>query len=109
MQISKKPLSRRIFSKMLLLLFKLLSKKRTQKEFVNIINGVFSIKEQIMIIKRIALIYLLTKNISFHEISRILKVSPCTVSKFSILSREHNFLINFFIKLHKIRKAEKKK
>jgi hypothetical protein len=96
MQISKKPLSDRIFSKMYLLLFNLFTKKRNQKEFINIFNELFSIKEQIMIIKRIALMYLLTKNITVLEVSRILKVSPCTVSKFSILAKKSDYLINFF-------------
>lgn len=104
MQISKRVLPNEIYTKFYSLLFNLLGKRKTKQEFFDVISNIFSYKEQIMIIKRIAILYMLTKNISVIEISKILKVSKSTGSKYLKFYEENKELV---VQLKKISKRNK--
>ena len=96
MQVSKKPLPNEIYEKMFDVLYNLLGKKKSKKDFINIINDLLSYKEQIMIVKRIAILYLVTKEVGVMEISRILRVSKSTASKFLVMFKEDRYLAKHF-------------
>lgn len=87
-QISRRKLPEEIISKLFILFFEVVGKKNKQEEFTSVINDLFSTTERIMIVKRIAMIYLLLKNIDQRTIVDTLKVSPSTVSKFSFIAQE---------------------
>ncbi len=53
-----------------------------EERFIGIMNELLSLTEKIMIAKRIAIIYLLVKDIDYLVISDVLKVSSGTIAKF---------------------------
>ncbi|MFH1827232.1 MAG: hypothetical protein ABH812_02225 [bacterium] len=101
MQISKKRISNKVFSRMFLLFYEIFRNKISKQDFVNIINEIFSLKEQVMIIKRIAIYYLANRGIGVNEIAEKLGVSPGTSSKFTGLANGSKYLSDFFIKKQK--------
>ena len=92
-QISRFKLKEETLEKLYSLMFEVLGKK-SKKEFLLIMNDLVSPTEKIMIAKRIAVIYLLTKKIDQQIISRTVKVSLSTVSKFSLLTKLSNVIPN---------------
>lgn len=96
MQISKKTISNEVFSSLFLLLYEVIGKEKTRDEFIRIFNDIFSINEQVMIVKRVAIIYLAIKGVGVNEIAKNLKVSPATSSKFTSLGVESKYLLDFF-------------
>jgi len=95
-QISRRKLPEEILSKLFLLFFEIVGNKDDKNEFSIIINDLFSETEQIMIIKRLAIIYLLLKNIDQRAIADTIKVSPSTVSKFALIAQESKGIVPFF-------------
>jgi Trp operon repressor len=95
-QISKKKLPEEILSKLFRLFFEVVGNKDDKNEFSVIINDLFSKTEQIMIIKRLAIIYLLLKNIDQRTIADTIKVSPSTVCKFALIAQESKGIDPFF-------------
>lgn len=92
-QISRFKLKEETLEKLYSLMFEVLGKK-SKKEFLLIMNDLVSPAEKIMIAKRIAVIYLLTKKVDQQIISRTVKVSLSTVSKFSLLTKLSNVIPN---------------
>ncbi len=84
-RISRFKLRDDVLEKLFELFFEIVGKQDDRKEFNEIVNGVFSYNERIMFAKRIAIIYLLLKNIDFHNICMALNVSSATVAKFKLL------------------------
>lgn len=80
-QLSKQKLKPPILDKLFILLFDVLGKKRNQIEFNNLINGLFSPVEKVMIAKRVAILFLLVQEEEWNTIREILHVSLSTVSK----------------------------
>jgi Trp operon repressor len=103
-QISRNKLPDEIVAKLFLLFFETVGNKNNSKEFQIVINDLFSTTEQTMIIKRVAIIYLLLKGIEIRIIAETLKVSPATVCKFSLLTKKSDGIINY---LNKILKKQK--
>ena len=95
-QISRRELPEEILSKLFRLFFEIVGNKDDKNEFSIIINDLFSKTEQIMIIKRLAIIYLLLKNIDQRTIADTIKVSPSTVCKFSLIAQESKGIVPFF-------------
>lgn len=83
--LSKKYLEKEKLIKLYHLLFEVLSRSSNRDNFISIMNDILSPSEQEMIAKRIAIIYLLTKNTNFAAVAEYLKVSKSTVAKFSLL------------------------
>lgn len=98
MQISKKPISQDVLSKLFILFYEIFREQMTQKDFIEVINEIFSLKEQVMIIKRIAVFYLVTKDVGVNDIAEKLRISSATASKFAKLTDEGKFLSEFFKK-----------
>ena len=98
MQISKKPVSKEIFSKLFIIFYEVFKSSTSKKDFMELINEIFSLKEQVMIIKRIAVFYLVVKGIGVNDIADKLRVSSSTSSKFAKLTLENKYLFNFFNK-----------
>lgn len=69
--------------KIFTLFSKVVGERNDKKDFENIITDLISLPERIMIAKRLAIIYLLQKNIEVCNICKVLKVSKSTVYKFS--------------------------
>lgn len=84
-RISKYKLRSEVLDKLFGLFFEIIGNQDDKNEFNEIINGIFSYNERIMFAKRIAIIYLLLKNIDFHNICMALNVSSATVAKFKLL------------------------
>ena len=98
--VSRRHLSEEILVKVYELFFKIITKSRSKQSFLNIINDFFSPKEKILFAKRIAIIYLLIKEIDQRNIAKILKVSTATVAKYaSVYYGKESYLIDIMIKM----------
>src|SRR3989339_1244116 len=89
-RVSKYKLRDDVLDKLFGLFFEIIGNQDDRKEFNEIINGIFSYNERIVFAKRIAIIYLLLKNIDFHNICMALNVSSATVAKFKLLIEDKN-------------------
>lgn len=67
------------------LMFEILNKADDKDDFLGIIKDILSPPEQLMVAKRIAIIYLLIKGVDHTSIAKYLKSSRATVAKFSLL------------------------
>lgn len=85
-----------ILGKLFDLFFEVVGKKADKDEFRKVIVDLLSPAERIMISKRIAIIYLLLKRIEYYNICKVLKVSPSTVAKFSILMEKSEGIVPTF-------------
>ncbi len=82
---SRFPLKENIVYKLNQLFFEVVSRSFGKEDFLEIIGDILSPTEQTMVSKRIAIIYLLIKDIKQSAISHRLKVSRATVAKFALL------------------------
>jgi len=92
-RISRYPVKEEVLEKLFELFFKTVGNKENSKDFYEVINDLLSPTERVMIAKRIAIIFLLIKNIEFQNICQVLKVSSSTVSKFSLLKEKESPII----------------
>lgn len=83
--ISKRPIDEKKLFKIYQLFFKIINKADDKEEFFQLIQDIFSPSEQIMIAKRIGIIYLLIKNVHKPAIAKYLKVSMATIDKYYYL------------------------
>lgn len=81
--ISRKILSKEKTSKIYRLFYEVSSFFQTRELFYKFIDELFTPKEKVIILKRVAIIYLLTKKMDQRSIARSLNLSIETVSKFS--------------------------
>lgn len=95
-RISKFKLSEEVLEKLFQLFFEVVGKNKNKEEFKNIIVDLLSPVERIMIAKRIAIVYLFLKGIDYFIICNVLKVSPGTVAKFSLLMEKSEGLVPAF-------------
>ena len=100
-QISNKKLDDYVSSKLSDLLFNLLGKKKSKKDFNIVVDSIFSLVEKTMILKRIGLIYLLLKGIKKYEIKNTLGVTINTLDKYSLVIEKNPSVYNNFIKIIK--------
>ena len=83
--LSKIPVDQKKLSKLYHLLFEIVNKVRDKDDFLGLIKDILSPSEQLMVAKRIAIIYLLMKGVDQSAIAEYLKTSRATVAKFSLL------------------------
>lgn len=69
---------------------KVVGERDDKKDFENVITDLISPPERIMIAKRLAIIYLIQKNIEVCNICTVLKVSKSTVYKFAYYVKNKN-------------------
>lgn len=86
-QISKYPISDKIYQRILEIFLKSLVKIETNDEAQQFIKDFLSPTEQIMLAKRLAIAFLLEQNYEFREISKILRVSLATVARVSLMRK----------------------
>ncbi len=86
--LSKKYIGEEKLKKVFKLLYEILEDSKDEKEFLETIEEIISPTEQIMIAKRIAIVYLLLKGVRPKDISDYLKVSKSTIAKFNLLFAE---------------------
>lgn len=70
------------------LLYKIIGTSRSEKEFQALFTEIFSKKEQILIAKRVVIMYLLIKEIPQRDIAHALRVSIATVTKYSTFLKD---------------------
>lgn len=83
--ISKRPVDEKKLFKLYGLFFEVINNAEDKDEFMELIRDILTPIEQIMIAKRIAIIYLLVKNVDQVVIADHIKVSRSTVSRFKLL------------------------
>ena len=95
-RISKFKVKGELLEKLGLLVFEIVGNSSNKSEFDLILTDLLSPTERIMIAKRIAIVYLILKNIDYRQISETLKVSQATISKFRLLMERSEGLIPAF-------------
>lgn len=104
--ISKRPIDEKKLFKLYELFFEVINNAEDKDEFMELIRDILTPIEQIMIAKRIAIIYLLVKNIDQIIIADHIKVSRSTVSRFKLLFHNKKTklitIIEAFLKSEKI-------
>lgn len=93
---SRFKLDENVLEKLFDLFFEVVGKKANKGEFRKVIVDLLSPAERIMLAKRIAIIYLLLKKIDYYNICKVLKVSPSTVAKFSLLMERSEGVVPTF-------------
>ncbi len=86
--LSRKPIDKTKLIKLYQLLFEITSSTHDKDEFIELVKDILSSSEQIMVAKRIAIIYLLMKGLDQTIIAEYLGVSRATVAKFCLLFAE---------------------
>ncbi len=80
-QLSKREVKPEVQLKMYKLLFEVVGKQKDNRHFTNVLNGILSPIEKLMIAKRVSVLFLLVKKVEWTIICDVLKVSPSTISK----------------------------
>lgn len=88
-QLSKRKVKPEAMSKMLNLLFDLLGKQRNKEAFNTIIDGLFSPVEKIMIAKRVAVLFLISREEEWSVIRDLVKVSLSSISKCQMILKNN--------------------
>lgn len=83
--LTKKYVDEKKLVKINQLMFEILNEAHDKDDFLGIIKDILSPPEQLMVAKRIAIIYLLLKGVDHSTIANYLKSSRATVAKFSLL------------------------
>lgn len=93
------------YEKVFAVFYEVIGKKKDKEEFNQIFKELLSLSERIMIVKRIAIIFLLMKNIDYRNICEVLQVSNGTVSKYRMLMENSQGIVhslNEFVKMENI-------
>ncbi len=78
-QVSKYLISDEVYERIFDIFVKAFLNLNTKKDITNFLNDFLTPTEQIMLAKRFAIAFLLTKGYSYREISEILRVSTSTI------------------------------
>lgn len=84
-QLSRRQVKPEVQLKIFKLVFDVIGKQKDSIHFTNVLNGIFSQVEKLMIAKRVATLFLLVKGIDWNTICDVLKVSPSSVSKCNMI------------------------
>lgn len=105
--LSKTHIPKEKLNRLYELLYYLVNRTHNKTEFLAIINEILSPSEQIMVSKRVAILYLLSKAVIASDIADCIKVSRATVAKFFLLFNGKESatitMINRLIKNEKIK------
>lgn len=83
-QVSKYPISNKIYERIVEIFFKSLTEIKTNEESKQFVRELLTPTEQIMLAKRLAIAFLLEKDYDFRAISKILRVSLTTVARVNL-------------------------
>ncbi|MFA6016625.1 MAG: Trp family transcriptional regulator [Patescibacteria group bacterium] len=92
------------YNKIFSIFYKVIGETESKAEFNHILIDLLTPAERIMLIKRIAIIYLLLKDIDYLTICKVLKVSNGTVSKYRLLMEDSKGIVPV---IKKVIKSEK--
>ena len=81
------------FNKIFGIFYEVVGNNKNRDKFNQIMLDLLTPAERIMLIKRIAIIYLLMKNIDYRMICETLKVSNTTVSKFRLMTERSEGIV----------------
>lgn len=98
-RISKFKLKADILERLFNLFFEIVGKKHNRDEFQKVIKELLSPVERIMIAKRIAIVYLLLKEIDYRIICDVLKVSSATIARYNLILEKSDGLVPSFKKI----------
>ena len=99
--LSKKRIQKDVWIKLFNIFFVILNKKRSKKDFAKIILSILSYPEQVMLIKRIGLIYLLLMKIEKYKIRELLNVSRGTLDRYQLIIEKNKDIFDDFKNLIK--------
>jgi uncharacterized protein YerC len=86
-QISKYPISDKVYERILEIFFKSLVEIKSKDEAQEFIKDFLTPTEQVMLAKRLAIAFLLEEDYDFRNISKILRVSLGTVARVNLIRR----------------------
>ena len=92
------------YNKIFSVFYKVIGETENKDEFSRILLDLLTPAERIMLIKRIAVIYLLLKDIDYLTICKVLKVSNGTVSKYRLLMEDSKGIVPVIKKMVKSEK-----
>lgn len=105
-QISRRKLNDGMLEKLFSLFFEMVGKRENRNNFQDVIDDIISPTEKIMIAKRIAIMYLVSKGVDHRSIANFLKVSTATVAKFALIARKSKGVIPTCNKMLKKEKVQ---
>lgn len=82
---SQYTLSDDVLIRMYRLFFTVFSQFHNQNSFYELMDGLFSQAEKIMIAKRVGIIYLIIKKVDYRDIADVLKVSTSTIVHYATM------------------------
>jgi Trp operon repressor len=100
-RISYFEIKQKDYEKIFSIFYKVLGETDDRDEFSKILFDLLTPAERIMLIKRIAVIYLLLKDINYLTICEVLKVSNGTVSKYKLLMENSTGIVPVLKKMIK--------
>lgn len=86
-QVSKYPISKAVYERIVEIFFKVLVDIETKSEASQFIKDFLTPTEQIMLAKRLAIAFLLEKDYDYRTISKILRVSLPTVARVNLIRK----------------------
>ena len=78
-QVSKYPISKDVYERIFDVFLKTLAGLKTKKQVSGFLKEFLTPTEQVMLAKRLAIAFLITKGYSYREIANILRVSVSTI------------------------------
>ena len=89
--VSKRYLKKKSFSILMRQFTNALEEADQRTKVAPMLGELFTKTEKVMFAKRIALVYLLSRNVPYNQIEKILHLSPVTISKFSLKLETGNY------------------
>lgn len=86
-QVSKYPISNEVYERISEIFFKVLISIGTKSEASNFIKDFLTPTEQIMLAKRLAIVFLLEKDYDYRTISKVLRVSLPTIARVNLMRK----------------------
>ena len=86
-QISRYPVSKIVYERILEIFFGIIVRIRTKKEAERFLSDFLTPTERVMLAKRLAIAFLLERNYDQRTIARVLRVSTTTVSRVSLMKK----------------------
>ena len=103
-QVSKYPVPKDVYERAFEVFLKTIARLNTKRQVADFLEEFLSPTEQVMLAKRLAIAFLLSKKYDYREISKILRVSTGTVGRVAMNCEEGS---NFAKVVNKILQDEK--
>jgi len=94
-QVSKRKINDEVYEKVFDVFLETILQVRNKNQLVRFLKEYLTPTEQIMLSKRLAIAYLLSKNYDYRQISSLLKVSTATVRSVSLIYKNGSVLKGF--------------